>query len=388
MRFTRALALAGIHVRSASAADAATLIPRRSETTQSITPRSAVGLVAVYRAISILATAVSQLSLDVERAGIRLPDVQVPSLIRRPDIHRSRADFVEQLMLSLAVSGNAYILRRVVDGETVNLDPLNPWECWPALDPKTEEKTIGYRGRQYTTDQIEHIALMPLPGSVLGLGPIQAAQVELAGARDVRDYSQKWFTETGQPAAVLSTDQATTDADLKLMRNAWNYLDAAGEPIDAGSNPSRVRVLGKGMKYQPIFISPRDAQWIESQKFNTTQIARLFGVPSSLMLAAVEGSSQTYQNVEQEWIGFTRFTLMAYIRKIEEALTAVTPRGQTVRFNVETLQRSDTKTRYEAHQLAIEMGLYSDAYARGIEGIPATAAPATTPTKDTADAAS
>ncbi len=386
MNRARALGLLGLHTRDAQTPSGVQLPTRADTATTGITTRGAVGLLGVYRAISILAVSVSQLSIDVERAGVRLPDAQVPSIIRKPDVHRSRYDFIEQLVLSLATSGNAYILRREVDGQLLNLDPLTPWECWPSVDTETWVKTISYRGKQYTTDEIEHIALMPLAGTALGLGPIQAAQVELAGARDVRDYSGKWFTETGQPAGMLTTDQDATDADLKRMRNAWNYLDEDGEPVNAAANPTRVRVLGKGMKYSPIFIAPKDAQWIESQQFNTTQIARLFGIPASLLLAAVEGNSQTYSNVEQEWIAFTRFTLMGYIRKIEEALTNLVVRGQTVRFNVETLQRADTKTRYEGHQLAINMGLYGPDYARQIESIPSSAAPATTPTKDTTNA--
>ena len=54
-------------------------------------------------------------------------------------------------------------------------------------------------------------------------------------------------------------------------------------------------------------------------------------------------------------------------------------RGQDARFTVDALLRTDTKTRYEAHQLAIAMGLYSTAYAQQIEGLPTYTAPATTP---------
>ncbi len=57
-------------------------------------------------------------------------------------------------------------------------------------------------------------------------------------------------------------------------------------------------------------MSPEDAQWLEAQKFNTTAVARLFGVPTSLMLASVDGKSQSYQNVSQEWTAFVRFGLM------------------------------------------------------------------------------
>ena len=60
-------------------------------------------------------------------------------------------------------------------------------------------------------------------------------------------------------------------------------------------------------------LSPEDLQFIESQQFNTTQIARLLGIPASLMLAKVEGTSLTYSNIEQEWLTFgweLAFTLL------------------------------------------------------------------------------
>jgi HK97 family phage portal protein len=385
------LRLAGITTRAADStpqASAATLPTRTDTGPHTITVDGAVSMISVYRAMSILATASAQLPLTVERAGTRLEGADVPSLIRRPDVRTTRSDFIEYLTLSLAACGNFYLRRDRQAGEVINLTPLNPWECWPTIDQATGIETIHYRGKAYSTDDIHHGAVMRLPGHALGLGPIQAAQTELAGVRDIRDYASGYFGDTGQPAGIISTDQDASADVLKTMRNAWNYLDADGQPLDMAQNPSRIRALGKGMKYEPILISPKDAQWIEAQQFNTTQIARLFGIPAALMLAAVEGNAQTYSNVEQEWLAFTRFTLTGYLRKIEEALTDLTPRGQTVRFNLEALLRSDTTTRYQAHKTAIEIGLYDAAYARQIESIPDTAAPTATiePAKDNAHA--
>lgn len=364
--FTRAAKAVGIN------------LPTRSgDLTTSISVDSAVGLVAVYRAIFVITTAASQLSLDVERSGIKLTGAQVPSYIRRPSLRMSRSDFIEALVMSLATTGNAY-LRKITgpEGQILDLDPLNPHECLATIDPKTGIKTVWYRGVEYQANEIQHLAFMTLPGSPSGLGPIQAAQVDLSAAKQIRDYAARWFTETGQPAGILSTEQKdVTPEHLKAMRNAWNYMDPDGTPQDPSENPSRVRVLSGGMTYSPIFISPKDAQWIEARQYTTLEAARLFGIPAPLMLAAVEGNAQTYSNVEQEWIAFTRFTLTAYLRKIEEALSALAPNGQTVRFNIESLLRSDTKSRYEAHQIAITMGLYSAEYARQVEGIPSTAAP-------------
>ena len=65
-----------------------------------------------------------------------------------------------------------------------------------------------------------------------------------------------------------------------------------------------------------------------------------------------------------------RFTLTKYLRKIEEALTTFTPRGQTVRFQISALLRSDTLTRYKAHQIALNAGFMTLNEVRAIESLP------------------
>jgi HK97 family phage portal protein len=359
--------------------------PARSDAGAAVTAERAVSLSTVYRAIQILATSASQISYQVESNGLRLPDAQVPSLMKKPCLDMSRSDFIEQTVLSLVVSGNAYWLENHGPaGAVLDVTPLNPHEVRVAKDSKTDAISYHYRGDTYGADRIKHMTLLKLPGRLTGLGPIQAAQIELRGALELRDYAALWFSEGKIPSGVLTSEQVLTADDAKQYRAAWyNTEDGAG-----------LKVLGKGTSYEPLMLKPADAQWLESQQFTTTQLARLFGTPASLMLAAVEGSAMTYSNVEQDWIAFVRFTLMGYLRKIEEALTSLTVRGQDVRFNFEALLRTDTKTRYEGHEIGLRAGFLDDDEVRAIEGMApftaeqrarrAAAPPAPATAKDTA----
>lgn len=338
-------------------------------------PRSAGGFISsegalrildVYRAVQIYQTAVAQLSLDVERDT---PLPETPSLIRRPCLEMSRSAFLAETVGALRLHGNGYWLKeRGHDGTVLNLTPLDPGLVFPHRHPRTGHILYAYDGRDdYTPRDIQHLKLLRRPGKLLGLGPIQAARSELAGAADVRDYGASWYQRDDVPSGVLTTDQPLGPDQHKQWKTAWT------ESHDGG-----VRVLGHGLKYEPILLKPADAQWIEAQRLTTTAIARLFGVPASLMLAVIEGNTQTYSNIEQAWIEFVRFSLMTDLREIEEAFTACLPRTQTVRFNLEALLRTDTKSRYEAHEIAIRIGLYSPEYARRIENItddPGTPAP-------------
>ncbi|MGJ9424734.1 phage portal protein [Nesterenkonia halotolerans] len=345
--------------------------PSREQATAPVTVARALGLTSCYRAFDILTTAALQVSVDAYRAGKQLDDEQTPALIRRPDLETDRETFIEYTVLSLVTDGNAYWHKqRGPDGSVIAVKPLHPHEVWPTQDPKTLRVEYHYRGKKIAARDMQHLHKIKLPGQLKGLGPIQAARIGLSGALDTRDYAAQVFDGSGQPTGVVSTEQPLNGEEAQQARNRWNGLDDEGEPIPQVKNPSGVKVLGKGMSYKPILLNPRDAQWIEAQQFGVTEVARLLGMPASLLLAAVEGSSQTYSNVEQDWLALSRFTLMGYFRKIELALTDLIPRGQTARFNLEALLRPDATTRYALHKSALDAEWMVDDEVREIEKLP------------------
>lgn len=342
--------------------------PARGEYS-AVTSQEAVSLAAVYRAVSIISNSVASMPLYVERGGVKLDDSETPSVIRAPHLDYSRGDFIEALVTSLALTGNAYFIAEgEYRGAPAQLRPLSPHEVSVGYDPKSGKTLYSVDGKTYTREKIGHAKLVTLPGTLTGLGPIQAAATDIKAAINTRAYAAKYFDSTGQPTGIISTDKDLTQDQARDIIAAYNGVDPqTGKPVDNAYNPARVKAFPYGMKYQPLAINPRDAQWIEARQFDTTSIARLFGVPASLLLAAVEGTSQTYANVEQEWISFSRFTLTQYTRKLEDELTRMTVRGQRVKFNYAGLLRSDTLTRYQAYQIALNSGFQTINEVRKLE---------------------
>lgn len=338
-------------------------VPARSAGTASVSVNDALGLSTVYRAVSIHAVAAKQLSYAAFRGGVELTPEQTPAWIRRPDIDSSRSAFLEQTVVSLALNGNAFW--RVTRNErgVSNLEVLNPLDV--LIQTTNAGRVIAYRyqGRDLALADVQHLRLLRIPGTPYGLGPIQAAQRELRGAIDVRDYAGNWFTASGVPASGYLATEQPLNADLaKATRDAWTTATADRDGVP---------VLGSGAKFVQLFLSPEDALWIDAQKFNTAATARLFGVPASLMLATVEGNTQTYANVAQDWLGYVRFSLMQYLVEIEDAFSQLLSRGTDAKFNVEALLRSDTSTRYAAHKTGIEAGFLLRSEVRDIENLPA-----------------
>ena len=327
-------------------------------------------LPAVYRAVQVIANGISQLPLYAEKNGKRLTPSQTPGILKTPDLSISRDEFIEQLVLSLALRGNAYWLAiGEYRGAPAELRAIHPDLVTVTWDKTRTRRVYSINGKQVEPGKMGHAALSRMPGMLTGIGPITAARRDLEGAAAIRDYATDYFASSGQPAGILSTEQPLNKAEAKDILSVWNYLDENGDPLDMAANPSRVRVLPKGIKYTPILISPKDAQWLEARAFTTTEIARLFGVPAGLLLAAVDGNSQTYSNIEQAWIEFSRFTLTGYTRKIEGELTRMLPAGMQAKFNYEGLLRADTKTRYESYQIAINCGLLTRNECRALDGL-------------------
>jgi HK97 family phage portal protein len=314
-------------------------------------------LAMVYRAINIHVTAAKQMSLRVTKDDVEVPS---PSFIRQPDMNKNRAAFIEETVTSLYGYGNAYWkITRDNQGRVQNLEVLAPQLVGVNQDQYGKVTNYQYQTGTLQTSEVQHLTLMRVPGNAIGLGPIQAAQKEIYGAKSVRDYGTQWFDNSGVPNGVLKSDQVLSPDQAQAAKDAWNS--------SAGAK-NGVAILGNGLNYTPVYLSPADAQFLEVQNFNVTQIARLFGVPSSLMLADVTGTSMTYTNVEQDWIGFIRFGC-PWIIEIEQAFSSLLPGRNEVEFNIDELLRTDTLTRYNAHKIAIEAGFLSVDEVRAIENL-------------------
>lgn len=330
--------------------------PPRTNGTRAVTVGEALSLPMVYRAIQIHAVAAKQMSINTVRNGRRIED---HPLARRPDPFISRSAWVEQSVVSLAATGNVYYeIIRDAAGEVASLPVLNPLDVRIHTNRAGHVSGYSYHGRRIPRSRMQHATLMRVPGTAYGLGPIQAAQPDLRGAIDTRDYASNWFDNGGQPNGLLKTEQVLNGETAKAAKQQFK---------ESGAAKHDVLVLGQGLSYSPIFLSPKDVQFIESQEFSVTSIARMFGVPASLMLAAVEGNSQTYANVEQDWLAYVRFALMGYLVEIEEALSELMPGRQQAKFNVEALLRADTTTRYASYRTAIEAGFQTINEVRDLE---------------------
>ena len=95
-------------------------------------------------------------------------------------------------------------------------------------------------------------------------------------------------------------------------------------------------------------------------------IARVYRIPLHLILGT-GGDSQTYQNIEAMGTAFYKYTLLGWVRRMEESLSSMLPATQKVRFNADEFLRADLTTRVRAQQIQIASGTITPNEARQIE---------------------
>ena len=123
-------------------------------------------------------------------------------------------------------------------------------------------------------------------------------------------------------------------------------------------NSHSVGVLTGGASFKPITIALEQAQFLETRRFQKSEIALLYRVPAYLVDSSV--TSTWGSGIEEQDKFFIDQTLMPWIVRIEQAIsTFLLPRGEDIRFNVDARLRAKTKDRYEAYAVAINNGFMS-----------------------------
>ena len=104
---------------------------------------------------------------------------------------------------------------------------------------------------------------------ITGISVLTRAQETISTARAAQRYENKFYSMNAQPSGVLTIDTS-------LAKEAKDKVRAEWERIHSGvDNSFRTAVLDLGMKYQPISISNKDAQFIESKAVTVEDISRL-----------------------------------------------------------------------------------------------------------------
>ena len=257
-----------------------------------VNERSAMQMTAVYSCVRILSEAIASLPLNVYRYnedGGKEKALSHPLyklLHDEPNPEMTSFVFRETLMTHLLLWGNAYAqIIRNGKGEVIALYPLMPDRMSVERDNKG---TLYYKYTKITEDAptmdgttvyLDASDILHVPGlgfdGLVGYSPIAMAKNAIGLAIAAEEYGSKFYANGAAPSGVL--EHPGTIKDPSKVRDSWNAA------FGGSSNSHKVAVLEEGLKYTPISISPNEAQFLETRKFQINEIARIFRVPPHMV---------------------------------------------------------------------------------------------------------
>lgn len=345
-----------------------------------VNERTAMQMTAVYSCVRILSEAVAGLPLQFYRYtadGGKEKAVDHPLyflLHDEPNPEMTSFVFRETLMTHLLLWGNAYSqIIRNGKGEIMALYPLMPDRMRVDRDENGQlfyEYTVSTddaHTMKGSTVKLKPSDVLHIPGlgfdGLVGYSPIAMAKNAIGMAIACEEFGAKFFANGAAPSGVL--EHPGTLKDPSRVRESWQAT------FGGSNNAQKVAVLEEGMKYTPISISPDQAQFLETRKFQLDEIARIFRVPPH-MIGDLEKSS--FNNIEQQSLEFVKYTLDPWVSRWEQAmvralLTVEEKKQYFFKFNVDGLLRGDYQSRMQGYATARQNGWMSANDIRELENL-------------------
>jgi len=328
---------------------------------------------AVGAAIRLITSTIASLPLCVwsgENAGRKKhEDSWQYQLFEFPNDEVSGFTFLADVVSAIESCGNAFIFKgRMPRRRQIGaLSTLHPARMTVRRDQQTNELIYElWNGREtvrLNPRDVRHIRGDTLGGGDIGYSPIQVHRRSLESMQAQEEFQGRHYQNDARPGVVLKVPQAVSKERADEWVRLWDARHAGPQ------NRGRTAVVGGGMEIETMPISLEDQQFVESQHFSVDEVARMYGVPRTLM---EEGEQRT---PEEESIRFLKFCLYPRMNRIEDALKAdpdLFGPGQPLypEFEPDEFLKGDAVSMAKVAHEKIQSGIWLVDEARAKEGLP------------------
>jgi HK97 family phage portal protein len=302
----------------------------------------------VYACTYKIASTLASLNLDIyERNGRNIDVANVHpafDVIKyKPNEYQTAFEFWETIISHAVLNGCGYaLIERDARGYATQLIGLDYYDVDRKFvngQPVFSVKNVG----------------MVQPENMLEIcnlqrkSPIRLHRENLGLAKSAEEFGAEYFGSGGQMTGILSSDQPLRKEQMDIIQQSWNKAQS-----QAGT-----KLLPFGFKYSRISISPDEAQFIETRKFQAEEICRIFSVPPALVQLE---SQTTYNNVEQQNLQFARHTVTPWAKRIEQEIDRKLLQARErpelySKFNLNDLYRGDMQSRAAFYTQMLQNGV-------------------------------
>ncbi len=339
---------------------------------KSVTAKTAIQMSTVYACVRVIAETIASLPLHVYQAdgqgskkALEHPLYRI--LHDEPNTEMTSFVLRETMLSHLLLWGNSYCqIVRNGRGHILGLYPLLPDQM------QVDRDSGGKLTYDYSTRDGKVIRLCPedvlhIPGlgfdGVMGYSPIALEKNAIGLGLAAEEYGSKFFSNGATPSGVLT--HPNTVKDPKRLRESWNAA------YGGSSNSGKVAILEEGMQFSRISMPNNEAQFLETRKFQVSEICRIYRVPPHLV---GDLEHATFSNIEHQGISFAVHTIRPWLVRIEQAMNrALFPDKEKgvfyTRFNMDGLMRGAYKERMEGYAIGRQNGWLSTNDIRELENM-------------------
>jgi HK97 family phage portal protein len=215
-----------------------------------------------------------------------------------------------------------------------------------------------------SSEEVLHITELRKPGHLRGISRVDQLKESLGLAKALEEFSSRFFGSGSITDVVIESPSNLTREQAKELVDGWE------EHHRGIRKAHRPGVLGGGAKINKIGIDPEQSQLLASRAFSVEDVCRAFRVPPHMVGVTTPGA-MSYASVEQNAIQWVRFSVVPIVARLEAAYTKLLPSTAFIKFNLDSLLRGDTQTRFSAYSTGLQAGFMSVNDVRRLEDMPA-----------------
>lgn len=355
----------------------------------SVSMETATSISTAYACGRLIASTVAWLPLSIyewldkgKREAVEHPLYGL--LSTRPNAQQTSYAWRSQMVWNVLFRGNGY--SEIVPGRRGQVDQLWPLHpdfvlpqafengVWiPAQNCTLSEPGIQMRYlvrkptgqyRVIPSENMFHLLGEAADGNgLMGVSVIQKARQTFGLALALESHGARLFSQGIRPSGMLQTEKGLSPTARENLRKDLHKIHGG-----LGGSHSTI-VLEEGLKWQQVSMANNDAQFLESRKFQVSEIARWFGVPLA-KLQETEKSTSWGTGLEQFNLAYVSDAIAPLISNFEQTISRdliLNPQRYFAAFDLKALLRADFKTRFDAYDIQIKDGILSPNEVRELE---------------------
>ncbi len=324
-----------------------------------------------YRGVIYLSTQIAKLPLEVKDKNNKLVDNDIYYLLNVAPNEEMTAMSLKLFMIQTAIiKGNSYCeIERYMDGRPKALWPLNPNLVSPM---RSADGVLWYKVAG-GGDNGQDVYLKPkdlfitrnfhTKDGFQGQSVIGYCMDTLGISLGADKFANSLFANGGIPSGTLKYPGKLDDDTYKRIKESW-------DENNGGRKTGQTAILEDGVEYSPISHAPDVLQFLESRKFNVTEIARFLGIPPTKLF---DSHAAKFNNIEHANLEVATDTLDSWCRAMESEVDVKLLNGRfkgyRAEFDLYAVFRGDMETRSKYFSTMMQCGAITPNQIRAKEGM-------------------